>query len=101
MNSQDFNTFQSWDDVSVGDHLVFKDVGHHSIHIVVEFERIEHSPFSRMIGSIVEDPSDTYGSNTEWSSSIFNDGPYGSGWALVRREYQYDPSQQGDTEDDI
>jgi len=100
--TSNYEIFHSWNDLQAGDIVTFvsDDVGiNHPVE--VSYERIDTDGWTKMIGTVVSDPDNVYGVNTQWNPEIYTGGTYSMGWTLVRREFVYDPAQAGDTEEDI
>lgn len=100
MTSLDCREFSSWDEIKPGDKLVWVTRGEVSKQYLVVFESvIDQSMKGDNISKFKEEDYDDEG----WSTDIYPRvwGSMTCGWKLVQEQYQYDPSQQGDTEDDI
>lgn len=102
-----YRIFSSWDEVSPGDKLLWicedKYMG-----TAIEFTSYQSgSPFSLVHGKTLEVPEDeAIEDYTEdgWSVAIYPekyDGIRSLGWAIEENLFKYDPTQAGDTDEDI
>jgi len=96
--------FKSWDEILLGDKLVWCRDGKVLYDYLVSFERLtDYEMFgSNEIGD--PDDDDDYDSEGDgWSRDIYPTKSYSMicGWMKVVEEVPYDPTQMGDQEDDI
>lgn len=98
-----FRTFNSWDEVSPGDTLLWIVNGKYQ-GTTIEFQSFaEGSPYSTLIGKALELPEDDgldpedY-ADDDWATSIYPSHPFvgAMGWAISEgyATFKYDPKQQ-------
>lgn len=98
--------FESWDEINVGDELVWgnSDPRNHQfewhIEVLTKFSGILHAKALYNHGN--PDTSIYSKGSTNWNPSIYKDTAFGGwGWRKVEKYMQYDPAQQGETDEDI
>ena len=86
--------FKSWDEISIGDEIIYGDGRHHRLTVTqvpgkggMSLQGFHHAR--------------KYGNNPGWSTIIAKTLDSPAGWKKVITELQYDPNQQGDKDEDI
>lgn len=106
MISDVLEEFKSWDEVDVGDELVWVTSTNKNVYRI-SFLHLDPDDGDGpgWTGKVLECPYETLEIEGGWSQEIyptvttFSNGPMG--WKRIRRYMQYDPNQQGDLEDDL
>ncbi len=100
MNSQDFRDFTSWDEIQPGDILTWWAYGEYKGYEVEYIQRVDASSIS---AKTLKTPYSSGITVENFSSARYPTEVFSvvQGWKVKITEQPYDPTQAGDTEDDI
>jgi hypothetical protein len=100
MSLQDYREFKSWDEIHPGDILTWWREGKYGGY---KTEFIKMTSGNGFLGEVIEDPYNSGKKQDEYGAYIYPNKQFGTtmGWKVHSPFSEYDPTQVGDTDEDI